>query len=93
MAIGRRRPPLLAIAVVAGIGLPGGTLLLFAFEGWELPTALAVALPIILIGSLRGTAILLGWKAIRRLIARFRAYRTPTANTGGGFEESSDSPP
>ena len=66
---------MLAIAVVLGIGVPGLTLLVFAVEGWKLPTALAVALPIILFGSVRGTAVLLGWRALRWARAKFRAAR------------------
>jgi len=71
--LGGRRPPLLAVAAVLGIGVPGFTLLLFRIEGWDLPTWLAVSLPIILIGSTRGTAVLLGWKAFRWATPRVKA--------------------
>ena len=31
----RRKPPLLAIAVILGIGVPGITLLVFWLQGWN----------------------------------------------------------
>ena len=74
----RRKPPLLAIAVILGIGVPGVTLLVFWLQGWDLPTWLAVVLPIILIGSTRGTAILLGWRALRWAVPRIRGLRRRT---------------
>jgi uncharacterized membrane protein len=70
-----KKPPLLAVAAFLGIGVPGATLLLYHVEGWSLPTWLAVALPIILIGSTRGTAVLLGWKALRWATPRVKALR------------------
>jgi hypothetical protein len=76
----RRKPPLLAAAAFLGIGVPGVTLLVFGLEGWRLPTVLAVALPIILIGSSRGTAILLLWKAYRWISPRFKSWRTRSAS-------------
>jgi hypothetical protein len=60
-----RKPPLLASAAVLGIGLPGVILFVFWAESWDLPAWLAVSLPIIFIGSVRGTAVLLGWRALR----------------------------
>jgi hypothetical protein len=71
-----RRPPFLAIAAFLGIGVPGFTLLLFRIEGWDLPTWLAVALPIILIGSTRGTAVILGWRGLRWVRGRLRARQS-----------------
>jgi len=82
----RRKPPLLATAVFLGIGVPGVTLLVFGLEGWRLPTTLAVALPIILIGSSRGTAILLLWKGLRWVSPRFKAWRT----RGGSLPHKGD---
>jgi hypothetical protein len=79
----RRRPPLLALAIVLGIGVPGAILLVYQIQGWDLPTWLAVALPIILIGSVRGTAVLLGWRGLRWLWPRFKARRS-----GGTGEKS-----
>jgi hypothetical protein len=71
----RRKPPLLVAAVFLGIGVPGVTLLVSGLEGWRLPTVLAVALPIILIGSARGTAVLLAWKGFRWASPRVKAWR------------------
>lgn len=65
----------LTVAAVLGIGVPGATLLLFGVLGWTLPTWLAVALPIVLIGSLRGTLVLLAWKLLRRLWPRLAFWR------------------
>lgn len=65
------RSLLLPIAIVLGIVLPGATLGLFALQGWSLPTWLAVSLPIVFIGSVRGTVVLLGWKAFRRYVPRW----------------------
>jgi hypothetical protein len=55
--------------------VPGFTLLVFKVEGWELPTWLAISLPIILIGSTRGTAVVLGWRALRWAGPRIKALR------------------
>jgi len=71
----RKRPPLLAVASVLGIGVPAVILLAASVEGWDLPTWLAVALPIILLGSTRGTALLLGWRAWRWALPRLKAMR------------------
>jgi len=70
-----KRPPLLAVASVLGIGVPGLILIVFWAEGWDLPPWLAVSLPIILIGSTRGTAVLLGWRALRWARPRIGALR------------------
>ncbi len=66
----------LAAAVVLGIGVPAVVLVLFQLQGWDLPTWLAVALPIILFGSLRGTIMLFAWKAIRRAFKAWRSKRS-----------------
>jgi NADH:ubiquinone oxidoreductase subunit H len=72
----RTRPSLLAIAVFVGIVIPGCVLAVFAFGGWDLPAWLAVALPIVLIGSVRGTLILLASRALRWFVPRLRAWRS-----------------
>ncbi len=71
----RKKPSLLAVAAILGIGVPGVTLLVFWLQGWDLPTWLAVALPIVLIGSARGTAMLLVWRALRWAVPRLKALR------------------
>jgi hypothetical protein len=66
---------LLAVAIFVGIVIPGATLGLFAVEGWHLPSWLAVSLPIVLFGSVRGTLVLAGWKAFRWSLPKFKAWR------------------
>lgn len=66
---------LLMAAIVTGIFIPGIILGISALEGWHLPTWLSVSLPIILIGSVRGTAVLLGWKAFRWSLPRLNALK------------------
>ena len=69
------RPPLLAVAVFVGVFIPGFTLGFFAVEGWHLPTWLAVTLPVVLFGSVRGTLLLMGWKAFRWSVPRWKSWR------------------
>jgi hypothetical protein len=66
---------LLYVAIVVGIGVPSLVLGLTAVEGWHLPNWAAVSMPIILIGSVRGTAVLFGWKAVRWSWPRFKEWR------------------
>lgn len=66
---------LLLIAIVAGIGIPSVVLGMAAVGGWHLPSWAAVSMPIILIGSVRGTAVLLGWKAFKWSLPKFKAWR------------------
>ena len=80
-----RRPSLLAVAVVLGIGVPAAILLVYQVQGWDLPTWMAVALPVILIGSVRGTAVLLGWRGLRWLWPRFKAMRGSRRETPSGL--------
>ena len=63
---------LLGHGAITALGVTVLTLLVFGLEGWDLPTWLAVGLPIILVGSVRGTAVLLGWRALRWAWPRFR---------------------
>ena len=70
------RPPLLAIAVFAGIFIPSFTLGVFAIEGWNLPTWLAVTLPVVLFGSVRGTLLLLGYKAVHWSVPKLKSWRS-----------------
>jgi hypothetical protein len=76
---------LLGAAIVLGIGMPALVLGLYAMEGWHLPGWLAVSLPIILFGSVRGTAVLFGWKALRwsfpKMKARWRRSRIDAAES------------
>ncbi|HEX5141235.1 MAG TPA: hypothetical protein VFX19_09840 [Dehalococcoidia bacterium] len=76
---------LLAAAIVLGIGMPLAVLGVYAAGGWHLPGWLAITLPIILFGSVRGTAVLFGWKALRwslpKMKARWRRGRTDSSES------------
>ncbi len=66
---------LLIPAGVIGTVVPGLVLGVYKLQDWALPAWLAVLLPVIFLGSLRGTLVLLGWKASRSLFRRWRASR------------------
>jgi hypothetical protein len=67
---------LLAVAIFAGIVVPALTLGIVAVEGWHLPSWLAVSLPVVLFASVRGTVVLLGWRAFRWSLPRFKSWRS-----------------
>ena len=86
---------LLIAAIVLGIGGPGVLLGAAALGVLSLPTWAAVALPIILFGSVRGTAVLLGWKAFRWALPRFKDWHrargeasAASTSTAPSYEDS-----
>ena len=65
---------LIALGVVCSLG-SALVLGLARLQGWGLPPWLDVGLPIIFIGSLRGTVVVVGYRAARWAVPKWRNWR------------------